>query len=87
MSQQENVTPARRFFAAAVGKVDLAVLLRSPAAAVQLAALRASNTLSQHVETLPSASLPCVVKLLQSSDGMCICNHSVGASDAADHSC
>ena len=60
----------RRFFATALGKVDLAALLRSPSASVQLAALRASNALSQHVETLPNASLPWIVRLLQGPDGM-----------------
>jgi hypothetical protein len=60
----------RRFFATALGKADLAALLRSPSASVQLAALRASNALAQHVETLPSASLPWIVRLLQGPDGM-----------------
>jgi hypothetical protein len=60
----------RRFFATALGKADLAALLRSPSAPVQLAVLRASNALSQHVETLPTASLPWIVRLLQGPDGM-----------------
>ena len=59
----------RRSFAAAINKIDLAALLRSPAVAVQLAALRASNALSQHVETLPSATVPCIVRQLQSPAG------------------
>lgn len=59
----------RRFFAAAINKTDLAALLRSPAVAVQLAALRASNALSQHVETLPNVTVPFVVRHLQSPDG------------------
>ena len=59
----------RRFFAAAITKTDLAALLRSPAVAVQLAALRASNSLSQHVESLPSTALPFIVRQLQSIDG------------------
>ena len=54
----------------ALGKADLAALLRSPSAPVQLAVLRASNALSQHVETLPTASLPWIVRLLQGPDGM-----------------
>ncbi|KAL0028131.1 hypothetical protein WJX77_009068 [Trebouxia sp. C0004] len=64
-----NSADLRRFFATALGKADLAALLRSPSASVQLAALRASNALSQHVETLPSASLPWIVRLLQGPDG------------------
>lgn len=64
-----NSADLRRFFATALGKVDLAALLRSPSASVQLAALRASNALSQHVETLPNASLPWIVRLLQGPDG------------------
>ncbi|DBA88872.1 TPA: hypothetical protein ACH3X2_000117 [Trebouxia sp. C0005] len=64
-----NSADLRRFFATALGKADLAAFLRSPSASVQLAALRASNALAQHVETLPSASLPWIVRLLQGPDG------------------
>ncbi|KAA6419767.1 MAG: hypothetical protein FRX49_10300 [Trebouxia sp. A1-2] len=63
-----NSADLRRFFATALGKADLAAFLRSPSASVQLAALRASNALAQHVETLPSASLPWIVRLLQGPD-------------------
>lgn len=59
----------RRFFATAINKTDLAALLRSPAVPVQLAALRASNALSQHVETLTSSTVPVIVRQLQSTDG------------------
>lgn len=52
-----------------MNKTDLAALLRSPALAVQLAALRASNALSQHVETLPSPTVPFIVRQLQSPEG------------------
>lgn len=49
--------------------MDVAALLRSPSGPVQLAALRASSSLSQHVETLPRTALPLIVKQLQSPDG------------------
>ena len=58
----------RRFFSTAISKIDLAAMLSSSSAPVQLAAVQASSLLSQHAETLPSTSLPCLVKLLQ-ADG------------------
>ena len=73
LDQSASITTAvhrcRRFFAAAVSKIDLAALLRSSAAAVQLAALRAGNTLSQHMEMLPNNAVPFIVKQLQNRDG------------------
>ena len=49
--------------------MDLAALLKSPSAPVQLAALRASSSLSRHVGMLPRAALPHIVKQIQSPDG------------------
>lgn len=54
----------RRFFAAAVNRVDVAALVRSRATHVQLSALRASNTLAHTPDALTASILPCIIELL-----------------------
>lgn len=63
-----NSADLRRFFSTAISRIDLAAMLSSSSAPIQLATVQASSSLSQHAETLPSTSLPCLVKMLQ-SDG------------------
>lgn len=62
----------RRFFAAAVSKIDIAALVRSKAASIQMAALRATNALA-HTPSQPHFLtvfiLPCVVERLAAPGG------------------